>query len=123
MNEIIVIEEDGIFINKISGEVPSEDIIAHVIKNVATWKNSPVIWDLNNAVIDIRSSGEVINMIQKLKSMDKKRAGSKTAFVASENLQFGMARMYDMWHEGQGGPEIRSFRDINKAKEWLLSKE
>ena len=38
--------------------------------------------------------------------------------MAGSDLVFGMSRMYEMLREGAVG-EVRIFRDVDKAKEWL----
>ena len=45
-------------------------------------------------------------------------AGRKVAVVASTNIVYGVARMYEMLSE-QLPQQIMVFREMDKAKEWL----
>jgi hypothetical protein len=45
-------------------------------------------------------------------------ATSRRAIVVPSDLGFGMARMYELLRGGDAG-EVRVFRDIDAAKEWL----
>jgi len=45
-------------------------------------------------------------------------AGSRRAILVESDLVFGVSRMYQAY-AGQGGPEVRVFRDPDEANVWL----
>ena len=45
-------------------------------------------------------------------------SGSRRAIVVDSDLVFGVSRMYQAY-TGQGGPEVRVFRDLEEANSWL----
>ncbi len=52
----------------------------------------------------------------------EKRSSGKTAIVGSDDLTFGLSRMYELTKEMTELPfETQTFRDIGKAYKWLLS--
>jgi len=47
-------------------------------------------------------------------------ARSRRAFVVKNNLQFGLARMFQTYRELNGETGIRVFRTIDEALDWIL---
>jgi len=50
-------------------------------------------------------------------------ARSHRAFVVKNNLQFGLARMFQTYRELNGETGIRVFRTIDEALDWILVEE
>lgn len=123
MGKIVNIEDkNDIFINKVSGEVTTEDILAYAVKNVPEWKKAFLIWDFTDADVHKISRNEIQALSARFKSHVRPRVGARTAFVARHDLQFGMLRMFNTFTEIDEYPyKLESFREIDKAKEWLLS--
>lgn len=70
------------------------------------------------------SSKGLINMAKANQIMLEERnvTNIKTAVYSPRDLQFGMARVYEVWSEES--PEyVKVFRDFNEAKSWLLNNE
>jgi len=47
-------------------------------------------------------------------------AQSRRAFIVKNNLQFGLARMFQTYRELNGETGIRVFRTIDEALDWIL---
>ena len=44
---------------------------------------------------------------------------ARRAVVVPTDLGYGMARMYEMFAEPHGGPDVRVFRDYAQARRWV----
>jgi len=87
-----------------------------------TIVTSNILWDFTKSDLsEIRSSD--VELITKLSvKYAEKRSSGKTAIVGSDDLTFGISRMYEMTKEIAKLPfETKAFRDIDKAFKWLLS--
>lgn len=46
---------------------------------------------------------------------------AKLAIVGQDDLHFGIGRMYEAWSAEVAGREMKVFRDLDAAREWILS--
>jgi len=66
------------------------------------------------------SSSSLEDNIRIDRAHSEKLAGMRTAIVASTDLMFGFARMYQTLAELQGSPlTVEVFRNVGDAREWL----
>ena len=91
------------------------------IKKFYDQPTKNVMWDLRN-VSDVKlSTEEVIEMAgldQRTESSS--RIDGKTAIVASQDLIFGLGRMFQSLSEFNAVPfDVMIFRSINEAQDWL----
>ena len=115
-------EKNGIFINKVSGTVTTEDIFAHLINATLNLTNIPVLWDFTDADIGKITYEELVKMVKKLKPYAEFRSGARTALVANYDLPFDMMKILNELAESyQPSIQFKGFREIDKAKEWLSS--
>ncbi len=47
---------------------------------------------------------------------------SRRAFVVKDDLQFGLARMFEMLREASGERGIRVFRSLDEGLDWIFAK-
>jgi hypothetical protein len=67
---------------------------------------------------------EMAKLFRHLTTKKKNRPGGKTAIVAPDDLRFGMSRMAEAFAEIEKLPwEMKAFRSMNKAINWLNSAE
>jgi hypothetical protein len=50
-------------------------------------------------------------------------ADSRRAILVKNDLQFGLARMFEMARDGFGEKGIRVFRNLEEALEWVLARD
>jgi len=85
--------------------------------------DSSSLWDLRKATTQHISGAEV----QSIASMVKKHWGTtgapRSALVVSTDLDYGMARVYEILMAGDIAPQVRVFRDLEEAKAWLTCEE
>ncbi len=66
----------------------------------------------------ITTSG-IETMIGLMKATGASRGEAKAAIVAAEDVQFGMARMFQSKAEDTVNPQVQVFRDIAAARIWI----
>jgi hypothetical protein len=114
--------EDQIVINSIIDEITVDGVMHYVQENIEDWTGKPVLWEVSKASFGNISTKEWKKIPRNLGPLSEKRKGDKTALVASEDFPFGMLRMFEILAENEKlAIQFKTFRDINKAKAWLLS--
>ena len=78
-----------------------------------------VIWDLREADFSSISSKEVKSLMEYVGKRWGKSGNNKAALIVSQDLDYGMSRMYQILMEGVTPSQISIFKDINEAKEWM----
>jgi hypothetical protein len=115
-------DKSGILINSISGKITSEDIAVHLINAALNLTTIPVLWDFTDADIGKITYEELIGMAKKFKPYVELRSGVKTAIVANHDLPMDMMKILNKFAETyQPLNRFKTFREIDKAKEWLSS--
>jgi len=79
-----------------------------------------LLWDLRNASLHLLSSENLEAFVDYAKRHSDLRAGGKTAFVVSKDLEFGLLRMVDAFSEIAKIPfYLMTFRSMDEAVRWL----
>ena len=81
--------------------------------------NMDVFWDLREADFSSVSTEAIYNFIGFVGKYWGKEKDTKAALVVSDDLGFGLSRMYEMLLETDSPSQINIFRDIDKAEEWI----
>lgn len=77
--------------------------------------------DMRRIEVGFTSTG-VGKMLEVMRATEHMRGEARAAIVVTEDVAFGMARMFEMKTEGSElQPEFRVFRDIDEAVGWLQS--
>ncbi len=83
-----------------------------------------LLWDFTDADLFGITQKEMEQIITFAKSNAALDENGKTAFVVSQDLSFGLSRMYETQTEIWGHPiPQRDFRDMDKAISWLETGE
>ncbi|MGD2030114.1 MAG: hypothetical protein PVG86_09280 [Desulfobacterales bacterium] len=83
-----------------------------------------LLWDLRGASLHHLSSEDLESFVYYAKGHSEVRAGGKTAFVVSKDLEFGMLRVVDVFSEFAKIPfNIMTFRSMDEAMHWLEEEE
>ena len=100
--------------------------ISELTESLKEIYNSPdfdselnVFWDLQQADFSSISSEDVRSFMEYVVKLWGTGGKSRAALVVSDNLGYGMSRMYQMMMEGATSSEVAVFKDTNKAKEWI----
>ena len=116
--------EASIIINNVAGEVKFNEITGYFNKYNNEWVGKPVIWNFSEADFSNISSDHLLQFSKKIKSFSSSRREERTAIVSSDDLSFGMMRMFEVFAEIDSfDNSFHHFRAIKEAKKWLKSKE
>lgn len=112
--------EDGITIARFT-KLPDLGAIKSVMEElVANYPSERRLWDMRDIVIN--QTQEELRAVSKQASNTFSKP-SRSAFVASDDLTFGVLRIFEVFSEQQNSPSrIRIFRSMDDAKAWLLEK-
>jgi|WetSurSiteA1Bulk_404760.scaffolds.fasta_scaffold59407_2 hypothetical protein len=103
-----------------AGEVTVEQIIS---AQAEFYSKEPMLFllvDFTQADLSVLTSKDLRTILSGAEKNGHVRKGGKTAVVASGNLAFGMARMYEIMAEIQDLPFfVRAFRTQDEALMWL----
>lgn len=108
----------------VMGEISYEDVIA-TLKEF--WQDKPtlnVLWDFRKGSMVQLSSADLEKIIDFVKVHAKKRAGGKSAFAVSKDLDYGLSRMLEAFASGEKIPlQTAIFRSFEEAMEWINKKQ
>jgi hypothetical protein len=103
-----------------TGEVTAEQIIS---AQEEFYSKTPMLFllvDFTQADLSVLISNDLRTILYGAEKNGHVRKGGKTAVVASGNLSFGMARMYEIMTEIQDLPFfVRAFKAKDEALMWL----
>jgi hypothetical protein len=118
-----IIHSKDLTLHTVSGLVGHSELISNAKKYYAAGNlTSMVLWDFRNANINGLHANQLREIAWDLRDYMRLRAGGKTAFVVSDDIAFGIARMFEAFAESECvAVEQRTFRDIEDAIIWLLA--
>ena len=98
---------------------PGEEVLRSAIDELADhYQNDLRLWDFSIFGLSLSNS-----QLEKLAEYGKRRFTnpSRVAIVASEDLTFGLSRMYEVYRE-EDRLQFKVFRTELEARQWLLEK-
>jgi hypothetical protein len=107
----------GVVLSHYSGHLTDDDILGHQRRLIADPEFDPTFRQL----LDMREVEELAATAEGIRQLARGNpfvSGSRRAGVASRDVVFGMARMFEMMRE-QRGDEFRMFRSMDEALDWL----
>ena len=113
--------EQGILFVAVIGELDETELNDHATR----MERDPTIIPELNALVDLREArvlglqGKAIrNLAVRFREMNLVGDGSKLAIAATNDVVFGMARIYGAVRSNSK-LEARVFREIDEARDWL----
>ncbi|MCP3875060.1 MAG: hypothetical protein GY699_18150 [Desulfobacteraceae bacterium] len=114
--------ENDLTIFTVIGKVEKNDIKDAICDFYENSVTANVLWDLSKSDLSEIKSSDVKRIADLSNVYADKRPFGKTAIVSSDDLIFGLSRMYELNKDEDNLPfKTRTFRDIDKAYKWLLS--
>ncbi len=109
---------EGICIAIVHGSLSLDELkeSAATMWGVVEGPNVRILWDLRDAKLDL-DSAEVSDLANTMKRLAAS-AQPRVAFVVSQDLEFGLVRMYGVFRE-EDGVRTSVFRDKERAIAWL----
>ena len=124
MIETIVDEKQNLTIHKCSGNLTEQEILDTIHSFYDGDPTLYTLWDFTNASMSGISPRAITKMFALIQKLGPGRRGGKTAVVAPEDLEYGMARMFQIMSDVNDFPfKIKVFRYFGDASQWLLGKE
>jgi hypothetical protein len=114
-------DERGVVLTVASGILTTGELIAHKeqLMNDPRFKSGIVELSDVRAIEKINVNGGDVRQFAEIdRTYEDRLKNYKLAIVASGDLVFGLARMYEMQTESHN-PGVMVFRDVEKAKTWL----
>jgi hypothetical protein len=114
--------KDGRMLTRADGMVRFHDIVAHLdVEESNRDLSRAELIDARDAVTDL-TADQVRLLVQRAAKVLATAGVGPTAIVTTNDLVFGMARMYALLADGVG-VNAEVFRDIRSATDWLGSFE
>ena len=89
--------------------------------NTPGWNGKAVVWDFREGEFDL-SAEEIRGIARYVLDHQPKESPAKVAFVVKRDVDFGMARMFEVYRD-QPGTEFRVFRNCEEALNWARELE
>ena len=114
--------ENDMTVFTVIGKVTANELVAAISDFYENYVTSNILWDLTKGDLSEIRPPDVELIANLSVKYAEKRSSGKTAIVGSDDLAFGLSRMYEITKELVKLPfETQAFRDIDKAFKWLLS--
>lgn len=108
--------KSGILYVSIIGDADFDELQRFIPENYPEAENG-VLWDLTNGNMSTLSKNQLHRLISTVKNVSRHK---QTAYVGSQDLQFGLLRMYESWAEmNEVAPIMSVFRNREEADKWL----
>jgi len=116
--------EHDLTIHKCSGSLIEQELMDTIESFYGGNPTLYTLWDFSNASFDKISNEFLRQMFSIVQRGGSSRQGGKTAVIAPSDLEYGMARMFQIMSDNDAFPfKIKVFRSYDEASQWLLSKE
>ena len=105
-----------------SGALTKEDVLGHMDR----LSNDPDFDPEFSQIIDFRQIASLEFGPDEVRQFAKRKifsTRSRRAIVVKDDLQFGLARMFEIHRELKGETGIRVFRDYDEAVEYALGSD
>jgi hypothetical protein len=104
----------------VSGVLDADGIVDTIRRFYDGEPTDLVLWDLSRAEFDELSSEDVHRIARTTTMYADRRPQGRTALVFSEDVGFGLGRMFGSLQEVSDSPvRHRSFRSLEEAMAWL----
>ena len=120
MIETIIEDSKNLTLNNCSGTVTVEEIRQRIDEFYNYKPTRNIIWDLSEATVPGVSKQDIEDLVWYAKQRSHSRTGAKTAIVTSDDLLFGMSRMYQVFSESaEQEAAVQVFRTQQEALSWI----
>jgi hypothetical protein len=122
MSSIDIKAEGSLLILTVSGDMPTDKVIAIISEYYPNGIVKDVIWDFTNGSLLSTSQSDFIAIAEAVKKSvaNGARKSGKTVFVGSIDVEYGLLRMYTVIADMSGVPVPYSvFRSMDQAINWI----
>lgn len=111
---------------KITGELKFEyfdKFYTDLIKNENWEKDKHVLWDLRQCNFDSLNSFNLESISYMISRHEPERGKGKSAIVVTRNVDYGIARMFELINENRFKFNFMIFKAMDEAIQWLSQDE
>jgi len=124
MIETTVDTKHNLTIHRASGKITSQELLSSINSFYDGSPTLHTLWDFSKAALSSISNESIRQIFSLVQNRGTNRQNGKTALVAKKDLEYGMARMFQIMSTDNGFPfTIKVFRSYDEAMQWLLRKE
>jgi hypothetical protein len=80
-----------------------------------------VLWDLREANVPSMTSADIERISELVSKHWGKGGSSRAALVVSQDFEFGLSRMYQVFIESRISTQLKVFRNLEEALTWIKS--
>lgn len=114
--------ENDLTTHVITGPVSEEEMYRALEGDGDGQPTALVLWNMSHADVAHITPGILRRFIKRAAELGANRPGGRTAIIAPDDLQYGLARMSEAFAEMESAPySLRAFRDQEEAFQWLRS--
>ena len=118
--ESFTIEQMNLTLHRVRGVLRSDELRRTASKFYAQGVTLNVLWDFAGADLSRIPNQDFHAIISEVRAATHSRAGGRTAFVVTAEVNYGLGRMVEMLSVSMEMPfEFRSFRSLEQAAGWL----
>ena len=121
--EISYVEQGNYLLAEITGGANLDllkTLVSDALQHPKWDEFIPTLVDCRGFSANNLSSDDVYELSELCKSLGTHLGSGGCALVMSKELDFGLARMWQMMTEGHIEMPIEIFRDIDEAREWVI---
>lgn len=114
----------GLRIHTVTGSLSFDTltgILAELYQDPRFRADQDVLWDLREASLAEFTADEVRRVIDLVRDNWATEGTPHAALVVAREVDFGMARMYELQLSDLSTGKVQVFRDIEAAGEWLAN--
>ena len=124
MIETIIYPKRKYTVQECSGDITTKELFDTAQSFFGDLYTPNVIWDFSKASLADIPSDFVRQSSEMVKRLGVARRNGKSAVIASSDLEFGLARMFQiMTDNGEIPFKIKVFRYFGEATQWLFEEE
>ena len=118
--ERVINKEENLTVFNISGDFGFEEIIDLVDLTYSSEITLNILMDLSCANTASLTTEQIERIGNHSRKYSHLRIGGKTAYIVTKDIDFGLARMYQIHTEIKGHHETHGvFRTLEEAMDWL----
>ncbi len=114
------LEQMNLTLHRVRGELHIDELRRTAKRFYDQAVTLNVLWDFAGADLARIPSDDLNAIVSEVRAYTHSRAGGRTAFVVSAEVNFGLGRMVEMLSTTMDMPfQFRSFRSLEQAAGWL----
>ena len=119
---IKITKDGGLTVHEVTGPVSEVEMYDALERFYNKEPTALLLWDMSQADVSHVTSEILHRFVKKSAELGVSRQGGRTAVIASDDLQFGLARMSEAFSKMESALySFSAFRTKEEALQWLKS--